>query len=59
MHFIFELGEVDTGINQVANGTLDLLVGPISITPERLKKVAFTQPYYSSYLARTRSQPFP
>ncbi|MFM7786790.1 MAG: transporter substrate-binding domain-containing protein, partial [Microcystis panniformis] len=43
--------EVDTGINQVANGTLDLLVGPISITPERLKKVAFTQPYYSSYLA--------
>lgn len=43
--------EVDTGINQVANGTLDLLIGPISITPERLKKVAFTQPYYSSYLA--------
>lgn len=43
--------EIDTGINQIANGSLDLLVGPISITPERLRKVAFTQPYYSSYPA--------
>jgi polar amino acid transport system substrate-binding protein len=43
--------DTDTGINQVAKGSLDLLVGPIAVTPERLKKVAFTYPYYVSYPA--------
>jgi polar amino acid transport system substrate-binding protein len=43
--------KIDTGINEVANGNLDLLVGSISVTPERLRKVTFTQPYYTSYPA--------
>lgn len=30
---------------------IDLGIGPITITSERIEKVAFTQPYYSSYMA--------
>ena len=38
----------DAGINAIQNGEIDLLIGPISITPERasLPDIEFTQPYY-------------
>lgn len=35
-------------INAVASGELDLAIGPISITSERLERVAFTQPYFQA-----------
>ncbi len=41
---------VPAGLNAVAQGKLDLLIGPISVTPERLarEKIDFTQPYFIS-----------
>ncbi len=39
---------VQSGLEAVANGDLDLLIGPISITPKRLEtiKIEFTQPIF-------------
>ena len=37
---------VSTTLDAVATGKLDVAIGPISITAERLQKVAFTQPYF-------------
>ncbi|MGK7916277.1 MAG: transporter substrate-binding domain-containing protein [Prochloraceae cyanobacterium] len=39
---------VQSGIEAVANGNLDVLIGPISITPKRLEmmKIEFTQPIF-------------
>ena len=39
---------VPTGLNAVAQGKLDLLIGQISITPQRLarEEIEFTQPYF-------------
>ncbi|MGK7878372.1 MAG: transporter substrate-binding domain-containing protein [Xenococcaceae cyanobacterium] len=41
---------VPAGLNAVAQGKLDVLIGPISITPQRLarEKIEFTQPYFIS-----------
>lgn len=42
---------VNDALNATENGELDLVVGPISITSQRVKKVRFSQPYYQSSLA--------
>ncbi len=42
---------VDEGIERVAGGDLDSLVGPISVTAARAKRVDFTFPYFRSSLA--------
>ena len=41
---------VSDGLNAVADRKLDILIGPISITPDRLarEQIEFTQPYYIS-----------
>jgi polar amino acid transport system substrate-binding protein len=39
---------VKMGIEALIRGDLDILIGPLSITEERLKLVQFTQPYYTS-----------
>ncbi len=41
---------VAAGLNAVAEGKLDILIGPISVTPQRLKreKIEFTRPYFIS-----------
>ncbi|AIE74791.1 MULTISPECIES: transporter substrate-binding domain-containing protein [unclassified Synechocystis] len=41
---------ISEGIKAVAEGELDILIGPISITPERaaIKGIIFSQPYFSS-----------
>ncbi len=47
----YQVSGFDQGITEVAKGNLDVLVGPITITPERLGQVNFTQPYLNSYFA--------
>ena len=37
---------VSASLDAVAAGRLDVAIGPISITADRLEKVAFTQPYF-------------
>ena len=41
----------NTNVKAVADGSVDLAIGPISITPTRLAnpKIDFTQPYYHGY----------
>ena len=39
---------VDSALRALADGRLDGVIGPISITAERAQKVSFTQPYFSS-----------
>jgi polar amino acid transport system substrate-binding protein len=41
---------VEAGLDAVARGELDVLVGPISITSSRAERVRFTQPYFHSAL---------
>ncbi|MDJ0509774.1 MAG: transporter substrate-binding domain-containing protein [Crocosphaera sp.] len=41
---------VEVGIERVVAGELDVLIGPISITTERFRKVAFTQPYFNAQI---------
>jgi polar amino acid transport system substrate-binding protein len=43
--------DVPTALNNLSDGKLDAVVGPISITPERAQKVLFTQPYYQSSIS--------
>ncbi|MFM7191738.1 MAG: transporter substrate-binding domain-containing protein [Microcystaceae cyanobacterium] len=47
----YQVSGFDQGITEVAKGNLDVLIGPISITPERLSQVNFTQPYLNSYFS--------
>lgn len=42
---------VEKALNAVEAGKIDLVVGPISITSQRLKHLQFSQPYYQSSLA--------
>lgn len=42
---------VANAIEVVAQGELDLLIGPITITAQRLQTVEFTQPYFSTQIA--------
>ncbi|MDY7004944.1 MAG: transporter substrate-binding domain-containing protein [Cyanobacteriota bacterium] len=37
---------VNDGVDNIIRGELDLVIGPISITSDRLEQVAFTQPYF-------------
>ncbi len=39
---------VETALDALVNGELDLVIGPLSITAERLEKVEFTQPYFEA-----------
>lgn len=41
-----KFSDVDTALQAVKNKQLDILIGPISITSERLEYVDFSQPYY-------------
>jgi polar amino acid transport system substrate-binding protein len=42
---------VDEAVARVARGELDVAVGPISVTAERLAQVSFTQPYFQAGLS--------
>lgn len=42
--------QVAAGLDAVAAGKIDVLVGPVSITSRRAEKVACTQPYFNSSL---------
>jgi len=46
----FPQNSISQGIKAVADRQLDILIGPISITPERaaMDGIAFTQPYFNS-----------
>ncbi|NER04314.1 MAG: transporter substrate-binding domain-containing protein, partial [Okeania sp. SIO3C4] len=37
---------VSDSVDNITRGELDLVIGPISVTSDRLEKVAFTQPYF-------------
>ncbi|WP_293166486.1 transporter substrate-binding domain-containing protein, partial [Okeania sp. SIO2C9] len=37
---------VRNSVDSMTRGELDVVIGPISITSDRLEKVAFTQPYF-------------
>ena len=39
---------ITVGIDRDVAGELDVLIGPISITSERFRKVTFTQPYFNA-----------
>lgn len=40
--------EVDDALNALNNESIDVLVGPISITAHRLENFRFSQPFYNS-----------
>ncbi|WP_432223047.1 transporter substrate-binding domain-containing protein [Flavobacterium sp. TMP13] len=42
---------VSQAINDLQKGTLDILVGPVSITSERAELINFSQPYFQSSLS--------
>lgn len=42
---------VNDALEAIENNDIDILVGPISVTSERLTKVNFSQPYYQSSLS--------
>jgi ABC-type amino acid transport substrate-binding protein len=48
---IIPQSSVANALNVVEQGELDLLVGPITITAQRLQTVDFTQPYFSTEIA--------
>jgi len=43
--------EVPQALQALQEGKVDMVVGPISITADRLQKFRFTQPYFSSSLS--------
>lgn len=45
-HTLYQQTNVQAALDAVASGDLDLAIGPISITAQRLETVAFTLPYY-------------
>ncbi|MBL8911769.1 MAG: transporter substrate-binding domain-containing protein [Archangium sp.] len=42
---------VDEALRRVEKGELDIAVGPLSVTAERLERVSFTQPYFHAGLS--------
>ena len=42
---------VDAALHSLEEGALDLVIGPISITSNRVEKFRFSQPFYNSSLA--------
>ena len=42
---------VQVSLDAVANGELDLVIGPLSITSERLESVEFTQPFFVAQIS--------
>ncbi len=50
-HELIEVASPDDAIARVEEGTLDLAIGPISISSARARRVAFTQPYFESSIA--------
>lgn len=48
---LFSYNSVPNALKALEEGRLDLVVGPVSITPERAERVKFTQPYYQSNLS--------
>lgn len=42
---------VDDALDELDNGNLDVVVGPISITADRVEYLRFSQPFYNSSLA--------
>lgn len=42
--------DIQTGLDAVANGTIDILIGDVPITHSGLEKVEFSQPYFHSGL---------
>lgn len=60
LEFEFDFFEnIDDALQSLNNGSLDLLVGPVSITAERLETMHFSQPFYNSsisIISRTESQ---
>ncbi len=54
MRWIYEYKTFDTvndALNALEQGELDLVVGPISITSQRVSKFRFSQPFYQSSLS--------
>lgn len=43
--------DVPTAISELKAGKMDVLVGPVSITADRVQDAVFTQPYFQSSLA--------
>lgn len=43
--------QVEEAISELERESLDVLIGPISITSSRLEKIQFSQPFYNSSLA--------
>ncbi|WP_293056885.1 transporter substrate-binding domain-containing protein [Okeania sp. SIO2B3] len=43
---LYRQESVNDGIDNILRGELDLVIGPISVTSDRLERVAFTQPYF-------------
>ena len=54
-YFVYKT--VDNGLAELQNGQLDILLGGLEITPERLNQVEFTQPYYFSHAALLIKRP--
>lgn len=52
-----EYATVDDGLADLAKGDLDIVLGGLEITPERLTEVNFTQPYYFSHAALLMRRP--
>lgn len=46
-----QFSTVSDALSALRNGKLDLVVGPVSITSERVKTIDFSQPYYFSGLS--------
>lgn len=42
---------VESALSELTKGSVDLVVGPISITSSRLENIRFSQPFYNSSLA--------
>ena len=43
--------EVNSALNALTNNELDVVVGPISITSDRVERMSFSQPYYQSSIS--------
>ncbi len=44
-------GNVEEALSNLSSGKLDMVVGPISITAQRLESMRFSQPFYNSSLS--------
>lgn len=50
---------IPNALNAMQEGEVDIVAGPISITPERAKGMKFTQPYYQSSISIMSSKVSP